>query len=238
MSHPKVTTYSRTRHLQHMNKIILIILFLTLILPACGQKTNNQGSSDNGQIQIIWTNKISDDFSFTDKWSYPEGIYKNQFDQLCCDGFCPQRTYSMRDSSGRIFPDSLIAYYQLIDTTHLFHSIKCEAWCYEWAGTDFLKAQFLNRDSIKCYTLTNIATHCSLHLLISNNNCTPTIELNSISKSEKIIYTCSDGYIKIDKGSFENGILKTQFNFNFYHPENPKIKIFWRGIALTIIEKK
>lgn len=225
------------RHIQTMNKTIIIVLLLTLILPSCGQNEKKLVSADKGRIKVTWTNKLSGDFSFTNNWSYPEGIYKNKYGQLVCDGFCPDESFSMKDSTGRIFQDSIKAYYQLIDTTHLFHSIDGEAWCYEWAGTDYIKAQLLKGDTIKCETLTNVGTHSSLNLIITGNTCIPTIELYSVAAPDKKVYYCSEGYINIEKGSLEDGILKTQFSFNFYHPEDPKIIMFWKGIAMTTIEK-
>jgi len=42
-------------------------------------------------------------------------------------------------------------------------SIECEAWCYEWAGTNKIFAKQKSKDTIFCYTATNVATHCSLN---------------------------------------------------------------------------
>jgi hypothetical protein len=220
-----------------MIKTILIGLLLASILTISRQCVNRITIAKNGRIQITWTNNLPGDFSFTNKWSYPEGIFKNNYNQLVCDGFCPERSYSMKDNLGQIFPDSIKAYYQLIDTTHLFHSINCEAWCYEWAGTEFIKAQYTNGDTIKCETEKNVATHCSLNLIIIGNSCIPTIELFGIADSVKTVYTCSNGYINIDNNFYKSGILKMEFNFNFYHPESPEIKMFWKGRAFTAIKK-
>jgi len=221
-----------------MNKLIFLALVLILILSACGQIKYKTLPADNGQIQITWNNKLSGDYSFTKNWSYPEGVYKNTFGQLSCDGLCPERTYSMKDSTGRIYPNSLRSFYQLVDTTHQNHSIQCEAWCYEWAGTNFINAIHSNGDSIKCITLTNSATHCSLHLILTDNICIPIIELNSIAEIDKIVYICKDGYINIDRKLWKKGTLKTEFSFNFLHPENPSIPMFWKGRAFVKIENK
>ena len=88
------------------------------------------------KIKIQWVDNLPGDFSFSKKWDYPEGIYKNEFGQLSCDGICQEEVYAMMDSAGKIYKDSLAAFYKIVDTAHQYHSIKADAWCYEYAGTD------------------------------------------------------------------------------------------------------
>jgi hypothetical protein len=208
----------------------ILILFILGFLPSCID------SIPTGQVSIQWISNLKGDFSFSQNWDYPEGVFKNSFGQLSCDGLCPERAQNMKDLNGKIFPDSLNAFYQLVDTTHQFHTIQCEAWSYEWAGTDVIKATKANADSIKCYTLTNAATHCSLHITITGNICIPIIELNSIADQKQIIYRCSKGSMKIEKEAFNKGFLKAEFDFDFNHPEDPKTKMYWKGRIFTQIE--
>lgn len=179
------------------------------------------------------------DFSFTKNWSYPLGVeMKADGKAGCADGgFCPERCYLMLDSNGIVLKDSAQIFYQLLDTTHQFHSIQCEAWCYEWAGTDFIDVFRINKDSIFCYTSTGIATHCSLQLKILKNSCKATIELNSIIPGGSATYYCTDGHITIDKKRLKKGVLKAKFNFNFEHKENPKKPIYWKGKIYSKIKE-
>ncbi|WDF65971.1 hypothetical protein [Flavobacterium sp. KACC 22763] len=186
--------------------------------------------NENLEIKINWQKNVSGDFSFAKDWDYPEGVYRNDFGQLSCDGFCPQETDRMKDENGRIFKDSLARFYQLVDTTHLFHSIKSKTNSYEWSGTNFITVKKIGRDTIYCSTNKNAATHSSLILKIIKNKCVPEIELNSISGSaKKQIYVCKKGDIKIDTILWNNGILKAKFDFVFEHPENPNKPLFWKG---------
>lgn len=182
------------------------------------------------EIKINWQENLSGDFSFTKNWEYPEGVYRNDFGQLSCDGLCPPETDRMKDENGKIFKDSLTKFYQLVDTTHLFHSIQSKTNSYEWAGTNFMTVKKISGDTIYCSTDNNAATHSSLILKIIKDKCISLIELNSISGSAgKQIYDCKKGYIKIDSNLWNNGILKAKFDFIFEHPENPDKPLFWKG---------
>ncbi len=180
-------------------------------------------------ITIKWVDKLSGNFSFTNNWSYPEGVYKNEYGQLSCDGLCPPEIDAMKDSTGRIYEDSLQAFYKIIDTTHQKHSIQCKAWCYEWVGTDFIEVFRKNKDSVNCFTMTGIATHCSLLIDIIESTCHAAIDLNSIVQGADSKYYCTNGYITIDKRLWKEGIMKAKFSFNFGHNENLKKPIYWKG---------
>ncbi len=219
-----------------MKKLLLITL-LSFALFSCKIK-NSPSSRTDGEIKIEWIKNLKGDFSFQKEWSYPEGVYKNEFGQLSCDGLCPPETDAMKDNAGKIYKDSLKAFYQLVDTTHQFHSIQSKAWCYEWAGTDFFVARQKSKDSVECYTEMNMATHCSLNLDIINGSCYPGIELNSITSSDSKIYKCSGGSIKIDEVLWKQGIIKAEFSFNFHHPEKPAQPMYWKGKIYAKIEKK
>lgn len=107
-------------------------------------------------------------------------------------------------------------------------TISCEAWCYEWAGTDAAVAKRAGTDTVHCYTLMNEATHCNLNLVFVKDSCTPTIELKSIAPNGDKIYTFKTGWIKIDKNLWQRNILKAEFDFDFVNDENEK-RVFWKG---------
>jgi len=188
-------------------------------------------------IIIQWTNNLSGNFSFRYKWDYPESVFKNNFGQLSCDGNCPVGIDVMKDDEGRIYKDSLKAFYRIVDTSHQYHSIQCDAWCYEWAGTDYIDV-IQDGDSIHCATVCNIATHCSLHLDFVKDKCYPFIDLNSIVLGGGAAYPCTGGYLKIDKELFAKGIMKAEFSFYFEHIENPQRPIYWKGRIYSKIKKQ
>ncbi|MEO7489014.1 MAG: hypothetical protein ABIU77_18020 [Ferruginibacter sp.] len=211
-----------------------LILFCSLLLTASSSFAQNKNAAT--AIKIKWASSIQGDFSFVNKWSYPEGVERNEYGQLSCDGFCAPEAYAMMDSTGKILKDSLAAFYKILDTSHQSHSIYCKAWCYEWAGTDFIEAIHKSADTVYCYTLLNAATHCSLKLNIIGDNCFAVIDLTSIFKGGNTRYACTNGYITVDKNLWKKGIMKAVFNFNFEHKENRKKPIYWKGKILTKIK--
>ncbi|WP_017496453.1 hypothetical protein [Flavobacterium sp. WG21] len=130
------------------------------------------------------------------------------------------------------FKDFEIQWVENLDGDFSFsrkHSLKCEAWCYEYAGVTEITAKRLHKDTIECYTMANAATHCSLRFYIVNNVIrNPRIELNSIAGG-KYTYLCKEGNIKMDKKVMQKDILKAQFDMKFDHPENPEKLMFWKG---------
>lgn len=119
-------------------------------------------------------------------------------------------------------------------------SLRCEAWCYEFAGTSKIESKRISKDSIECRTLPNSATHATLHFYIVNDLVkNARIELNSIvlrDGKSNYIYSCNEGWIKIDKQLFNKGILKAEFDMKFDHPENLKKLMYWKGKIVTKIE--
>lgn len=189
------------------------------------------GQNKSTPIPIKWIDNLTGDFSFSNLWDFPNGVEVKQDGRAGCsdDGFCPERCYAMLDSNGIVLEDSVKIFYQLLDTTHQVHSIQCDAWCYEWDGTDFIDVLRKTKDSVQCSTACGILTHCSLLLGITNNICFATIELNSIVDKGSATYYCTDGSISIDKNLWQDGIMKAEFNFNFKNNENPKKPIYWKG---------
>lgn len=180
-------------------------------------------------INIEWVDSLPGDYSFTKKWNYNDNIFRNQFGQLVCDGLCPEELANMRDEEGRIYEDSLHRYYQLVDTSHIYHTIECEAQCYEWAGTNNIITIPTVKNGIKAYTLCNPATHSSLKLNIIDNKCFAEIELSSITPSGQQIFPCNDGYIRIDKKLWKEGIIKAEFDLSFENTLQPQDSLWWKG---------
>jgi len=199
---------------------------------------NAQARQQNGHkiIPVTWVDSLPGDNTFTTKWSYNENVFTNKFGQLTCDVDCPSELDGMCDSTGRIYDSLMHDYYKLLDTTHYFHTMECTGWCYEFAGADYID---VTRTGSKVYAASriNAATHSILRLNIENGLCTPTIKLISIvaqmtpkGLSNNIFYYHSTGgHIKIDKAYWQKGIMKAEFGFTFYHPENPKQKMYWKG---------
>lgn len=215
-------------------RIIYPFILMSLIIfssPCRGQVAQDPKKDASEPITIKWVDDLLGDFSFTNNWSYPPGVEMKADGKAGCGdgGSCPERCYSMLDRNGIVIKDSAQIFYQLLDTAHQHHSIQCEAWCYEWAGTDFVEVFRDSKDGIFCYTTTGIATHCSLQLEILKNICKATIDLNSITPDGCATYYCTDGFIMIDKKLWEKGIMKAEFSFNFEYNEDPERPIYWKG---------
>ena len=213
-----------------MKRCFYIITAIIFILSSCTKDANS--------IQTIWVDKLQDNYSFVNQWSYNENVFENEFGQLVCDGLCDPALDHMRDKSGRLYPDSLTRYYQLLDTTHYYHTLQSEAQCYEWLGTDFANAYRGENDTIRCRTQCNAATHSSLEIMIIGDNCIPQIELNSVSPSGIQYFNCIGGYIKIDKSAFMNDSLKAEFNFTFENSIDKEYPIWWKGKIYTKINTR
>lgn len=219
---------------KYHNKCLLHSL-LIIGLISCGNITEKKSKPD--EVKIQWIDDLSGDFSFKDNWSYPEGIFRNAFGQLSCDGICPPEIISMMNENGQIYSDSLEAFYNLVDTTHLFHSIESESEAYEWVGTDFISVEKKDKDTIICITENNSATHSSLNLIIVGDFVKPTIVLESINFMNKtMIYNCQEGEMLIDKNLWQKGILKASFDFKFEDKESPDKSMRWKGKIYKDIE--
>lgn len=115
-------------------------------------------------------------------------------------------------------------------------TLSCEAWCYEFAGATQIKAIRLNKDSIECFTLADVATHSTLHFYVVNDMVkNARIELNSIVDG-KSIYPCIKGTIKIDQNGMKKNKLKASFEFTFDHPENRDKPMYWKGLIFAKIK--
>ncbi|MFD2941670.1 hypothetical protein [Flavobacterium notoginsengisoli] len=215
------------------NYIVLICLFCLLNVKVSGQTVNQSNI-----LKIKWVDKLKGDFSFKNQWSYPEGIYKNDFGQLVCDGFCPSELDSMIDETGKIFKDSISAYYAIVDTTHLTHTIESVAKVWEWAGTNFIEVVQKSKDTVYAYTLNNVSTHSSLELMIVGDDCKADVLLLSITGVENSV-GFTTGYIIIDRKFWQKGIMKAKFEFrreDFFDSIVNK-NFYWKGKIFATIKK-
>jgi hypothetical protein len=113
-------------------------------------------------------------------------------------------------------------------------TIECEAWCYEWAGTNSIDVRAVG-DSVICETAMNRATHCSLRLVILKDSCRPTIVLKSIVRNGDKQFACKSGFIKIDPELWRRKIMKADFSFEFENDENAR-RVFWKGKIWTSVK--
>lgn len=209
-----------------------LIIFLNQL-----QVSAQQQAGMGKPIPVTWSNNLAGDFSFKERWDYPEGVYRNKAGQLTCDGLCPLQTDLMKDSHGNILKDSLVSFYNLVDTTHLFYSLRSETTCSEWAGSNYITASRSGTDTLYCYTLQNTATHCSLALMIAEDQCYAHIRLNSIASRDEEKYYCNGGSIKIDRQEWKRGFMKAAFDFGFIRPVPAKEEapVRWKGNIYTTI---
>lgn len=205
----------------------IIISLLFLIGISC--KTIKKETDSTHKIKIEWTKNLKEDFSFKEKWNYPEFVYKNKFGQLSCDGDCPIGIDRMKDDFGKIYQDSLQAFYKIIDTTHIFHSLKSENRMYEYSGTDFIEFKKQKNGIIKGESINNVSTHSRLILELQNGMCTSYVTFNSIRDLGINHFPLKSGTIRIDKTLFENGIIKAIFDFKFENTLESDKDLFWKG---------
>lgn len=205
--------------------VTLLLLVFTAISSTVIEKENDAID----KIKIQWIENLEGDFSFKENWSYAEGIYVNIHGQLSCDGFCPDEIDRMKDKSGKIYKDSLQAFYKVIDTTHIYYSLRSENRMYEYSGADFIEFKKLNNGIIKGVSFTNVSTHSSLIIEFQNNSCSASVLFNSIRDLGKHNFPLESGSIKIDRTLFEKGIIKAVFDFKFENTLEHDAELFWKG---------
>jgi hypothetical protein len=223
-----------------LKKALYIILLITPSLLSAQPKQQ----ASRKIIPVTWVDNLPGDYSFTNKWSYDESIEQNgagQFSSMYGD--VDEQLKKMCDSTGRIYDSLIHDYYKLLDTAHYFHTLECEGWCYEFAGADYIDVTCMD-NKVCAASRINAGTHSILRLDIENGVCTPTIKLISIFSEmtpagikDIFYYHSTGGYIKIDKPLWQRGIMKAEFDFTFYHPENPKKKMYWKGKIYAKIDR-
>jgi hypothetical protein len=188
-----------------MRKIVLLFVLISINYLFYAQS-----------IKLGWEDTLSGDFSFANKWSYSDNIFRNQFGQLVCDNICPEELERMKDTKGRILKDSLSAYYKLVDTTHYFHAIETNFEMFK-----FGEAQKIKNDTVVFRTGNEFSiNYYTLVIKIVNSQCIAYIKsVSPIRPSSLDVFRATSGYIKIDEKQFERGVLKAEFEFNFNYVE-------------------
>ena len=217
---------------------IKFILISLLFLIGISCKTVEKESNSTHKIKIEWTENLEGDFSFKEKWNYPEYVYKNRFGQLSCDGDCPIEIDRMKDESGKIYQDSLQAFYKVIDTTHIFHSLKSKNRMYEYSWTDFIEFNKLENGIVKGESINNSSTHSRLAIVLQNDSCTSFVTFNSIRDLGINNFPVKSGTIRVDKTFFENGIIKAVFDFKFENTLESDKELFWKGKIYNKVRAK
>jgi len=211
--------------------IIISIILSTGI--SC--KINEEIPNSKNKIKIEWVRNLNGDFSFKEKWNYRESIYRNQNGELRLDsGLFPPEfgkiISRMKDETGKIYKDSLERYYKIIDTTHIFHSIKSEANVYESTVYNHMEFKKMKNGNIIGKTINNASGYSHLHIKLENEYCYAWNEYNSIkSLVGNHIFNLKSGEILIDKPLFQQGIIKAEFDFIFKNTLKLKEKLSWKG---------
>lgn len=177
----------------------------------------------------IFKRELNEDFSYIEEWSYPLGVYKNQSEQISCDGFCPEGTDKLKNKKGKIKRCSMKKFYALVDTTHQFHSLQSTANQYEYVGSDFML--FTLKDRV--YTGVSgcdAGTHSSLHIEIEGSIYTAWVTFTSIMMGPPQKFELKTGnlILEFEKNELE-GILKGKFDFTFENTLDPDFPLTWKG---------
>lgn len=189
------------------------------------------------QVDFVWGDSIDANFSFTEEWDYPEGVYLNQWGQLSCDGFCPMEIDRMKDEQGQIFNDSLSAFYSIIDTTHRYFTHEGIVRTFEYGECNHALAKELN-GKIHVQTEVNVSTHTSLHIVFDSEVKLETefkiyLIYNGIRNTKPIVYLAQSGTLEISKKMFKEGIIKMSFDLKFDDiSNNPEFEQTWKGKIL------
>ena len=206
--------------------VVSIVLFVTSI-----------GVFAQKRVDAKWVDKLEEDFAFSQQWDYPLGVYVNRHGQVSCDGFCPDGAWSMRDSDGRIYGDSLLHFYELVDTTHQMHSFKGDVQVYEYSGINYIDCHQMD-SCIICSSRANASTHSVLELKFAGEDVTATIAYNSIRNTDEIEYfQLEEGSIIIEKKAWlqGDGVLKAKLDLTFLNHLSDDLPIFWKGLVYAEI---
>lgn len=185
--------------------------------------------------KTIWQDTVCGNFSFVEKWHYDINVFRSQpWGELVCDFICDERLDNMKDSTGKIIPDSMGIYYTLLDTSHIYNSIACEGWTYGFAGTDDIVV-IRNGNGYNCYTLCNGGMYSSLNLNIADTGSKIWIKFTSPARGGSGNFDCNGGYIYLDKSELKNNRLKARFDLTFYNHFNPNQQMYWKGYIFAKI---
>ncbi|MGM0443979.1 MAG: hypothetical protein ACQEQV_07320 [Fibrobacterota bacterium] len=185
-----------------------------------------------------WSHQNDESFTFTEKWSFSSGVYRNSFGQLSYDGIPGGAVEKFKDSTGYIPPQSRDLFYSLVDTTRRYHTLSMTGWCYEWAGSHFMDARTLPKGAVRCVCRCSRGTHCSLILVLTDSVCRARVHLNSITRARPVDFRCSSGAIEVDRELLRRDTLRATFDFIFRNHLEPKTPIWFRGKIFTPVRQE
>lgn len=198
-------------------RLILFISLFTLSLTGNAQKN----------IKITWVDSVDGDFSFTEQWEYPLGVYQNEFGQVIFMGF-----EELQD--GRVNEDTLASVYSRMDTSHEHYTMSSESDFSEFDKADYLKVLKMGNGNLDCQTDMNASTHCTLLFTLADDICKARVILYGIVKDEVVDYNCTGGYFMIDKPAYDKGILKAKYDFTF---KDGKGSRYWKALIYAPIKE-
>lgn len=185
------------------------------------------------QVDLKWVDSLDADFSFTEEWDYPEGVYVNQWGQLSCDGLCPMEIDRMKDDLGRIYDDSLEVFYTIIDTTHIYRSHSAEVRAYEYFEVNHVICSIEN-GRVRLETICDAGNHSWLVIEFDENpkSVTPHrafIFFNSVRANTKVeCFNVTVGTVELSKAAWENAVVEMVFDLEFNSGEE-KLALMWKG---------
>ena len=217
-------------------KSLFTLIILTFSFGLLAQTKTTDKDQFKVEIPVLWKAISSNEFEFHKEWSYPEGVYENPWGHLSCDGLCPKEVELMKDDQGRIYDDSLEAFYAIVDTTHMYHTIECEAKAYEFVGTDFIRFELKNGDLLGV-TDNSTATHSTLYIRVNGDKCTAWIRYTSIlPERDEMYFYLENGRIILDPEKYEEGTIKGYFDFRFKNDFEADFPLQWSGYIFSPIE--
>lgn len=221
---PFVEVYGEGEFTRRTNDSTLIELRLRMIDSMVAQLTHWR--------VLDWdtSRTIEGDFSFTKEWDYPMGVYVNQWGQVSCDGFCPERAWDMKVDGGRIPEDSLEVFYQIVDTTHQYHSLLSEFSQYELFDSDYLDFRKTDYGGVIGTSRCDAGNHSSLNIEIDSRHFYAWVDYTSITNGVPQRFELSKGTLTLDDKLLEQGIYKGSFDFEFANTLDPAVPLTWKGI--------
>ena len=155
-------------------------------------------------------------------------------DNLSCDGLCPSGLEQMQDEKGKIITDSLTAFYNIVDTTHFYYTLKSKAKQYEYGDANYMLFT-KDGDKIVGASATNVSTHSSLNLVVNKHQFNAWVVYRSVGPTETTIFPLDSGSLSIDQHLFGKGIVKAKFDFTFENTLNSDKALSWKGLIYSEI---
>ena len=195
------------------------------------------------KLKIDWVENVQGDFSFTTKligkesnstYDYPTSMREK-------DSLLNSRLRSMRDSLGNSLPDSINLFHSIVDTS-LHYTIISQSEDSACSGTRMMRITGME-NGIRAFFYCDEGSLRTLHLEIIEDSLSAWIEWVMVDSQGQrtIIIKLKEGKMKIDRGLFNKGIFKAEFNLVFESyfgfmddPNEPKNT--WEGLIYGKIQ--